>query len=275
MDEARKREAVSTLEATNLLVGIDDTDNLVSSGTGQLVQRLVAMLQTRETRETLGVASVLGATRHQLLVDPRIPYTSHNSSACVAMHADPGAVDRIVAYCAAFLEAHSAAGSDPGLAVVSSAAWSPDEARRALIVFGGRAKREVLDQGQAQNCARAVGAHLSGHGGDSGGIIGALAAVGLHLSGADGMFIWMPGIRAMRGVVTYRELRSLTSIDLACDPGGAEPAPGDLIALGEWVRPVLRDGRAVLLVDAQDGGVGPGSAPARWALVSREVVKAH
>src|SRR5205823_2316635 len=102
MTGAPKREPVSSLEATNLLVGVDDTDNLVSSGTGQLVQRLVARLQGLE------VGTVLGATRHQLLVDPRIPYTSHNSSACIAMHADLGAVDRIVAYCADFLKAESA-----------------------------------------------------------------------------------------------------------------------------------------------------------------------
>src|SRR4030081_852189 len=129
MTEARKREAVSSLEATNLLVGIDDTDNLVSSGPGQLVQRLVARLQALE------VGTVLGATRHQLLVDPRIPYTSHNSSACIAMQAAPGAVDRIVAYCGGFLEAQSAPGSDPGLAVVGSPGWASDEARRALVAF--------------------------------------------------------------------------------------------------------------------------------------------
>src|SRR4030088_11410 len=147
MIEARKPVAVSSLEATNLLVGIDDTDNLVSSGTGQLVQRLVARLQA------LGVGTVLGATRHQLLVDPRIPYTSHNSSACIAMRADIGAVERVVAYCAGFLAAQSAPGSDPGLAVVSSAAWSSDEARRTLVAFGRRAKLEVLDQGLARDCA--------------------------------------------------------------------------------------------------------------------------
>jgi len=269
MKVARQQEAVSSLEATNLLIGVDDTDNLVSSGTGQLVQRLVAGLQA------LGVGQPLGATRHQLLVDPRIPYTSHNSSACIAMQADLGALDRIVACCAGFLEVESAMGSDPGLAVVSSAVWSSGEVRRALISFGRRAKLEVLDQGLAQDCALALGVHLSGHGGDSGGIIGALAALGLHLSGADGMFIWMPGIRELRGEATYRQLQSLAPIDAACDPDGAEPAPGDLIELGEWVRPILRNGRAVLLVDARRGEVVPEAGSTRWALAPREVVKAH
>ena len=269
MKVARQQEAVSSLEATNLLIGVDDTDNLVSSGTGQLVQRLVAGLQA------LGVGQPLGATRHQLLVDPRIPYTSHNSSACIAMQADLGALDRIVACCAGFLEVESAMGSDPGLAVVSSATWSSPEVRRGLIAFGRRGKREILDQARARDCALAAGLHLSGHGGDSGGIIGALAALGLHLSGADGMFIWMPGIRELRGEATYRQLQSLAPIDAACDPDGAEPAPGDLIELGEWVRPILRNGRAVLLVDARRGEVVPEAGSTRWALAPREVVKAH
>jgi hypothetical protein len=269
MSEARKPEVVSSLETTNLLIGVDDTDNLTSSGTGQLVQRIVAGLRT------LGAGTPLGATRHQLLVDPRIPYTSHNSSACIAMQADLGAVDRIVAYCGGFLEAQSAAGSDPGLAVVTSAVWSSGETRRDLISFGRRAKLEVLNQRLARDCARALGVHLSGHGGDFGGIIGALAAVGLHLCGADGMFIWMPGIRELRGAATYRQLRSLTSIEAVCDSDGAEPAPGDLIELGEWVRPILRNHRAVLLVDARSSGVASEGASAQWVLAPREVVKAH
>jgi hypothetical protein len=270
MKVARQREAISSLEATNLLIGVDDTDNLVSSGTGQLVQRLVAGLQA------LGAGKPLGATRHQLLVDPRIPYTSHNSSACIAIQADLGATDRIVAFCGSFLEAESAPGSDPGLAVVSSPVWASDgEVLRALISFGRRAKLEVLDRGLAQDTALALGVHLSGHGGDSGGVIGALAALGLHLSGVDGMFIWMPGIRELRGEATYRQLRSLAPIDAACDPDGVEPAPGDLIELGEWVRPILRNGQAVLLVDARSSGAAPDAASARWALASRDVVKAH
>ena len=121
----------------------------------------------------------------------------------------------------------------------------------------------------AKSCALELGVHLSGHGGDCGGIIGALAAVGLHLSGTDGMFIWMPGIRELRGAATYRQLRSLAAIDAACAPDGAEPAAGDLIELGEWVRPILRNGRAVLLVDARSNGTAP------WALAPREVVKSH
>ena len=60
------------------LIGIDDTDNQTSPGTGQLARRLAAEASTRG-------AVNRGITRHQFLVDGRIPYTSHNSGACVAI----------------------------------------------------------------------------------------------------------------------------------------------------------------------------------------------
>ncbi|HEY4939067.1 MAG TPA: hypothetical protein VIJ69_08545 [Actinomycetota bacterium] len=72
------------LAATNLLIGIDDTDNLDSKGTGNLAQRLLAALEAEEFGQGIG------ATRHRLLVDPQIAYTSHNSSACLAWRTDPG-----------------------------------------------------------------------------------------------------------------------------------------------------------------------------------------
>ncbi len=49
------------------LIGIDDTDNLESRGTGHRVRWLGDLL----AREDL--ADIKGITRHQLLVDPRIP----------------------------------------------------------------------------------------------------------------------------------------------------------------------------------------------------------
>ena len=61
------------------LLAIDDTDNLTSRGTGFLARQLA--LRMAEA----GIAEVKAITRHQLLVDPRIPYTSHNSSACLVL----------------------------------------------------------------------------------------------------------------------------------------------------------------------------------------------
>jgi hypothetical protein len=56
-----------------IYIGLDDTDNKTSRGTGRLARAIAESLAERY--------AVRGITRHQLLVDPRVPYTSHNSSA--------------------------------------------------------------------------------------------------------------------------------------------------------------------------------------------------
>jgi hypothetical protein len=253
----------ASLSATSVLLAIDDTDNLTSRGTGQMVRALA------QTLDELSLGTPLGVTRHQLLVDDRIPYTSHNSSACIAL--DCGSmpdVAALVAVAAEFIERMRAVGSDPGLAV-SELARRSDTEREALQTFGRRTKTTVVATSDARALADATGVHLSAHGGDGGGIIGAIAAVGLHDSGDDGRFLWMPRMRDLRGEHTYAQLRDTVAIDAALDPSGREPAPDELIALGDWVRPVLRGGRVVLLLDARDDDAGA------WAVSERELVKAH
>lgn len=262
-----------SLATANVLVAIDDTDNLDSRGTGHLARALAGALDER------GLGSPLGVTRHQLFVDDRIPYTSHNSSACIALQCGPCDVDAIVAAAAEFLEAMSATGSDPGLAVAAAADWRDAANRERLCAFGSLAKRRVLDQAAARRLAGETGIRLSAHGGDGGGIIGALAAIGLYCSGADGRFLWMPRMRDLAGDTTYAALRAAVPIDVALDPAGREPAPSDVIVLGDWVRPVLQDGRAVLLLDAQCAQCADPSAaladPTNWMASPREVVKTH
>ena len=247
----------------DLLIGIDDTDNLTSRGTGWLAQQLLAELTEQ------GLGSCPGATRHQLLRDPRIPFTSHNSSACLAWRSSPGTDAALVAGTVGdYLRTHSAEGSDPGLAVCAPARLGPRE-RALLAGFGRSAQREVLDVAVAWRTAEQVGVHLSGHGGTHGGVLGALAATGLHLSGSDGFFLWMPGTRTLPGRVGYAELCRTVPIDAAEDPDGRTPAPDDMIELGDWVRPVLTSGRAVLLLRRRD--------PDRptWTVAPRSVVRAH
>ena len=57
------------------LIGLDDTDNLDTHGTGYLARDLA------RTLSDTGFTAIEGVTRHQLLVDRRIRYTFHNSSA--------------------------------------------------------------------------------------------------------------------------------------------------------------------------------------------------
>jgi hypothetical protein len=264
--------------STRILIGIDDTDDSESTGTGCLAQRLVGVLGEA------GLGSAVGITRHQLLIDPRIPYTSHNSSACIAWAAWPDVDARaIVGVAGPFLEGVSAAGSDPGLAVGLAPTWSDAWGRQELVDFGYMAKNDVLDRSVALTFADSCDITLSAHGDDGSGVIGALAALALHVSGDDGRFVWMPGLRQLKGLVTYEELRARAPINQARDMSGREPRPGDVINLGDWVRPVLRQSASVLLLQAlgsrtEEPAFEPAERsdadpPPTWAVLSKDVVQ--
>ncbi|MBE0616997.1 MAG: hypothetical protein IH608_03595, partial [Proteobacteria bacterium] len=160
-----------------LFVGFDDTDVLGSErGTGKLARWFEAELPPSCT--------VWGVVRQQLLVDPRIPYTSHNSAACVVVEAVDGAVAaELVVRAAAHIGRHFLEGSDPGLCLMPEGHPALDR----LVAFGRLAAVEVVTQGQAREAA--AGCHLSAHGGTGDGIIGAAAAVGLTADGWSGRFI--------------------------------------------------------------------------------------
>ena len=59
-----------------IYIGLDDTDVLESRGTGHLAREIARSLKADY--------DVQGVTRHQLLVDPRVPCTKNNS--CAAIH---------------------------------------------------------------------------------------------------------------------------------------------------------------------------------------------
>lgn len=255
----------AVLASATVLVGIDDTDNESSPGTGFLAQRLLEALAVE------GLAAPCGATRHQLLVDPRVPYTSHNSSACLAIATRPGvAVDAVEAAAARFLVEHAAAGSDPGLAVVSRDLAG--DHRDAVVAFGRLAKTDLLDQATARSVAAAHGVRLSGHGGTEDGVIGALAAVGLHLSGTDGFFLWLDGIRSLRaGRYALDDLLRTLPVDDARTMDGERPGTGAIVQVSPWVRPLLVDGRAILLLEH----VEPQQEEPSWRTASRDLVRQH
>ena len=123
-----------------ILICIDDTDNLESRGTGDLAAEIA-----RETvKKGWGKCSYI--TRHQLLVHPDIPYTSHNSAMCFAAEIEASSLESIIDYAAAFLARESAPGSDPGLCV---AAIDRLENPEQLIVFGQKAKQSVVSMAEA------------------------------------------------------------------------------------------------------------------------------
>lgn len=120
----------------------------------------------------------------------------------------------------------------------------------------------------AREVARESGVHLCGHGGNRARVLGALAGVGLRLAGQDGLFLWMPGTRTLPLRATYRQLRATVPIDTARAPDRTAPGPDDVVQLGDWVRPVLIEHHAVLLLQ-------PRGAQGTWTVQPRSVVTLH
>ena len=235
------------------LIGIDDTDNLESRGTGHRARQLADTLALKK------LAKPLGITRHQLLVSPEIPYTSHNSSACLLVDANPEQENEIWDACCDFLLAESAPGSDAGLCVAKWESVLPE-----ICNFGQRAKQVVLTQMEAAQIALNNGIRLQGLTGTHGGIIGALAGVGLHRQGNDGRFLWLPGLRELSGWHTVAEICECGKIDGIRPLGGANLPSEIMVDIGEWVRPILSDGQAILYVEEQNN---------EWHILPKERIK--
>lgn len=228
---------MTTHQNMRLLIGIDDTDNVTSGGTGNLARDLRKQIVEQNLAQTIGI------TRHQLFLSPEIPYTSHNSSACIMLETPPFQVSVITDYCREYLIKYSEAGSDVGLCV---AEW--DKVDSATQTFGKQAKEKVLTQAEAISMASLAGLFLEGLTGTKEGIIGALAAVGLRKSGNDGRFLWVPGLYEISSICTARQLYQTASIDRIQDLEGNLVSEDTKIKTSPWPRPVLIDGQAVMLV---------------------------
>ncbi len=245
-----------------ILISIDDTDNLESPGTGALASQIAADLESN------GWGKSSFVTRHQLLVHPDIPYTSHNSSMCFSADIAEECLDRVITYAASFLERESATGSDPGLCVaVLDRLLESGE----LIRFGQSAKESVLTKESAYEHAQLLGLHLSEHGGTGQGVIGALAGAGLRLGGNDGRLKGQLYFGAPGGIISVAALASNATVDEVRSLDGSTVSDIDMVRLGDKVKTVLLDGRSVLLVIATEGAPdGP-----RWHTCSRQQLKRY
>lgn len=217
-----------------IYVGIDDTDTEGAPGTNQLVRWLVGRLAPD--------FECILAVRHQLLVDPRIPYTSKNSSASILVRSDGS---RGVTDLAARIRGHMMdrfiEGSDPGLCVTGRV---PPE----VIEFAARCQRDVVTQEEARRLAAQNGIHLEGIGGSEDGVIGALAAVGLAATGNDGRVVhigsWPDDLSGPQDVELLRA-RGVAEIRPI---GSSRPILHGTVDVGKHLRPNYRDGRIVLFV---------------------------
>jgi tRNA(Ile2) C34 agmatinyltransferase TiaS len=219
-----------------IYIGFDDTDNLEADfGTGKVARRFARWVPEG--------CRIWGVVRQQLLVDPRIPYTSHNSSACMVVDLpDPSLADNLVGKAADHIEAMSSPGSDPGLCVVRGG----DPSLEPLMELGRNCTRRLVTQGEALEAAGR--AHLSGHGGTNDGIIGAAAAVGLTASGWSGRFIEYESLRSFPDTLTVSALEERGIRVVSLDRDALFPRPEDKVHTKGWLRPRLWGHGAVLPV---------------------------
>jgi tRNA(Ile2) C34 agmatinyltransferase TiaS len=215
-----------------IFVGLDDTDNAESRGTGHLARMIAA--------ELAPTYRVQGVTRHQLLVDPRVPYTRNNSSATIVL-AGNGDIDlsTLADRVSELILGDLQPGSDPGLCVAG-----PVPA--AVVEFGRRAQRQVVTQAEARQLAAAHDITLLGLGGSQDGVIGALASVGLAASGEDGRYVLVGRSRELGGMQPVEVL--LRSGITAVQTLQGEPVTTGLVAV-EKLRPARRGGEAIAVVE--------------------------
>lgn len=214
-----------------IFIGMDDTDNLESRGTGRLSRAIADELACD--------FEVLGVVRHQLLVDPRVPYTSHNSCAVIGLI---GSEDTDLAKLFERVKAQMLAdfqpGSDPGLCVTARV---PD----AVTAFGRKAQQEFVTQAEARALAAANGILLEGLGGTQDGVIGALAGVGLSAEGNDGRYLQVGNIRQLTGLQTIETV--LNAGVSAVQTVDGQPVVEGLI-MADKIRPARRNSQPIALV---------------------------
>jgi tRNA(Ile2) C34 agmatinyltransferase TiaS len=214
-----------------LFIGLDDTDTLHSRGTGHLARAIAAALAPDYP--------VLGVTRHQLLLDPRVPCTRNNSCAAIALgvdgDADPAA---LLAQVRALMLNDFQPGSDPGLCLAHAVPAAVSE-------FGQRAQHTLVRQDDARALAARHGILLEGLGGDQDGVIGALAAVGLAATGDDGRYVLVGRSRELCGLQPVPAL-------LAAGISAVQTTTGEPVASGlvqtDKLRPARRGGQPIAVV---------------------------
>lgn len=228
-----------------ICVGIDDTDVVGTAGTNQVARAILGRLGTD------AAAAII--CRHQLLFDPRIPFTSKNGSASIQLPALSAAdIPRTVGSVRGVMRAWFIPGSDPGLCVAAAVPTSVQD-------FARSCQREILTKARARSVAIDAGLYLEGLGGGEQGIIGALAAIGLIATGDDGRVVHLDGWPwpdAFGGLQPVEEVRARGVQSIRRADTGEQVMRGT-IDVGKHLRPNIRGGQIVLFVEPASDPAGP------------------
>jgi hypothetical protein len=222
-----------------IYIGMDDTDNLESRGTGTLSRTIATELSKKYP--------VSAVTRHQLLKHTDIPFTTHNS--CSVLHVDlgPEHVEELYESVKKEMMDDFIEGSDPGIFAAHHTQLTP-----ALVAFGQDAKAIILTQGRARALARNHNLPLEGLGGTEDGVIGAVAGVGLAGAGDDGRFLRL-GAKDLRGTYSVEELLN-HGVDAIYTVEGIPITEGTIYNKEDkLVRLCPLNGHVVLFVEERDG----------------------
>lgn len=243
----------------HILIGIDDTDNKTSRGTGFHARQLAARLESE-----LGIV-VHGITRHQQLVHPDVPYTSQNSSACLDVEAND--INTLKNFCRSHMIENQVLGSDIGLCIVE---WA--EITKEIISFAWSVKKVVVTQQMARDLAAQNNIYLEGLCGTEDGVIGALAATGLRKSGNDGRFIWLNGaVKELRdlpeGICNVNKLLEISGIQQIQTPQDTIIENGRIL-LNNWIRPILKNNKAILIATKSIN-----NSSYDWETATKDIVK--
>lgn len=232
------------------LVGIDDTDELDwDVGTGKLARRL-----SDDLADAFDIAPA-GVVRQQFLVDDRVPYTTHNSGACLRFDASDGLVAEVVAHVGDYLTENCAPNADPGLCVAYR-----DDVPASIAEWGHRASEEVLDAADARALAADHDIFLDDYGGTGDGVVGALAAVGRTAEGDTGRFVEYGRLRDYGDTVT---VPTLLADGIRVVNGDGEPVETGAVATHGWLRPQLRAGEPTLPVERDGDAYRPANLDQR------------
>ncbi len=225
-----------------IYVAIDDTDSLEIGATGQTANDIIKMIEKNQWGYCEGL------TRHQLLLHPDVPYTSHNSAMCFITELEPQYLDKLITEASNLLVQESAPGSDPGLCVATAEQISVREKSQALVAFGYKVKEKVVKKQEAYDLARELGIHLSEHGGTGQGVIGALAGVGLRMTNNDGRFQGRLKLKTPGELIRVEEIINSSPVETVQSLAGFVLSEDEQVRLGDKLKTVLLDGKRTLLV---------------------------
>ena len=219
-----------------LFIGVDDTDIIGSVGTGRVARGIAEHL------ESAGAGRSRGVIRHQLLVDPRIPYTSHNSSKCILFETDKQPQE-LLKPCMEYMAKIFQAGSDPGICISTEEQFNSE-----LLEYGHLAQKEYIPKQRAVDLANRSGILLKELGGSGDGVIGALAAASLSIGGNDGRYVQLRGIKEIEGQITVAQVKDRTDTVNVVDENGNPLPDMEVIDSLNWLRPSRIGGQPVLRV---------------------------